>query len=123
MAKSPPPGVPADTLQRYEKVVATLPRVPRKGDTIPYTSLNGHMVSYIGKKGTVALRLPTPEREAFIEKYKTHLYEAYGIVQKEYVEVPDALLEKTAELKPFFAASLAYVRSLKPKPTTRKKKA
>jgi hypothetical protein len=121
MAKPAPAHVSAETLERYEKVVATLPSIPRKGDTIPYTSLNGHMFSYIGKSGTVALRLPTPDREAFIKRYRTKLYEAYGIVQKEYVEVPDALLKKTAELKPFFATSLAYVRSLKPKPTTRKK--
>jgi hypothetical protein len=37
--------------------------------------------------------------------------------------VPDALLAKTKELKPFFDVSFAYVGSLKPKPTTRKKKA
>ena len=47
----------------------------------------------------------------------------YGIVQKEYVEVPDALLGKTAELKKYFAVSYDYVSGLKPKPTTRKKKA
>jgi hypothetical protein len=123
MANPRPPHVSEETLERYEKVVATLPDVPRRGDSIPYTSLNGHMFSYIGKSGTVALRLPSPEREAFLEKYKTRLYQAYGIVQKEYVEVPHSLLKKTAELKRFFASSLAYVRSLKPKPTTRKKKA
>ena len=37
--------------------------------------------------------------------------------------MPDALLTATEELRPFFAASLAYVSSLKPKPTTRKKPA
>ncbi len=42
---------------------------------------------------------------------------------KEYVEVPSALLKKTKELKRYFDASYAYVGSLKPKPTTRKKKA
>jgi hypothetical protein len=31
------------------------------------------------------------------------------------VVVPDALLAKTSELKPFFAASYAYVAALKPK--------
>ena len=42
---------------------------------------------------------------------------------KEYVEVSSALLKKTKELKRYFDASYAYVGSLKPKPTTRKKKA
>ena len=40
---------------------------------------------------------------------------------KEYAEVPDTLLKKTRELKKFFDLSYAYVGSLEPKPTTRKK--
>jgi hypothetical protein len=115
------PAVPADKLELYEKLVATLPGVERKGATVPYTSRNGHMFSYLSKAGTLALRLPTDEREAFLKKYKTTLCKQYGVVQKEYVDVPDALLKKTAELKKYFAASFAYVSALKPKPTTRKK--
>ena len=109
-------------LKLYEKLVATNPRVERKGATMPYTSLNGHMFSVLRKDNRVALRLPTEVRGAFLKKYKTTLSEQYGSVQPEYVVVPDALLAKTRELTPFFDASLAYVASLKPKPTTRKKK-
>ncbi len=115
--------VPADKLALYEKLVATLPGVDRKGATVPYTSLNGHMFSYLTKEGRLALRLPAPERDEFLKKYKTSLCEQYGVVQKEYVVVPDGLLKKTAELTPFFALSCSYVGSLKPKPTTRAKKA
>jgi hypothetical protein len=115
------PGVPADKLALYERLVATLPGVTRKGATVPYTSLNGHMFSYLTKAGTLALRLPKDTRDAFLEKYETTLCKQYGVVQKEYVDVPDALLKKTAELKKYFAASFEYVSSLKPKPTTRKK--
>lgn len=114
---------PADKLALYETLVATLPGVERKGAAMPYTSLNGHMFSYLGKTGTLALRLPDGAREAFLAKYKTTLCKQYGVVQKEYVDVPDALLQKTAELKKYFAMSYAYVESLKPKPTTRKKPA
>jgi hypothetical protein len=114
--------VPADKLALYEEVVATLPGVDRKGATVPYTSLNGHMFSYLSKAGTLALRLPDGPREAFLKKYKTTLCKQYGVVQKEYVEVPDALLQKTAELKEYFSISFAYVGTLKPKATTRKKK-
>ena len=88
---------------------------------MPYTSLNGNMFSYLGKTGTLSLRLPAEAREQFIKKYKTKLTEQYGIVQKEYVDVPDALLKKTAELEPYFAVSHEYVSGLKAKPTTRKK--
>jgi hypothetical protein len=111
-----------DKLDLYEKLIATLPGVERKGATVPYTSVNGNMFSYLSKTGTLALRLPAEAREEFLKKYKTRLCEQYGVVQKEYVEVPDALLEKTAELKTYFALSFAYVSSLKAKPTTRKKK-
>ena len=90
---------------------------------MPYTSLNGHMFSFLTKTGTLALRLPTKERDAFLKKYKTQLCEQYGTVMEAYVEVPDALLKKTLELKKYFDLSYAYVGSLKPKPTTRKKAA
>jgi hypothetical protein len=113
----------ATALELYEKLVATNPNVERKGATVPYTSLNGHMFSYLSKEGKLALRLPVEEREAFIKKYKAGLCQAYGIVQKEYVEVPDSLLASTRELKKYFDSSYEYVKAMKPKPTTRKKKA
>jgi len=117
------PGAYADKLALYEKLVATNPRVDRKGATMPYTSLNGHMFSLLTKEGKLALRLPQEDREAFLKKYKTKLVEQYGTVLKEYVEVPDSLLKKTQELKKFFDLSYAYIASLKPKPTTSKKAA
>ncbi len=113
----------AKALTLYEKLIATRPEVELKGDTVPYTSLNGHMFSALHKDGTVALRLPSPSREAFLAKYRTSLAAHYGVVQPEYVVVPDRLLAKTAELRPYFAASFEYVGTLKPKPTTKKKAA
>src|SRR5262245_35597433 len=40
-------SAPEDKLKLYEKLVATNPKVERKGATMPYTSLNGHMFSYL----------------------------------------------------------------------------
>jgi hypothetical protein len=113
-------AAPAAKLVLYEKLVATNPKVERKGAAIPFTSLNGHMFSYLGKTGELALRLPAGVREAFLKKYKASLCWQYGIVQEEYVAVPDALLAKTPELKKYFDLSYAYVSSLKPKPTKKK---
>jgi hypothetical protein len=107
-------------LAYYEKLVGTNPAVERKGDTVPYTSLNGHMFSALHKDNTVALRLPEQERVAFLSKYRTSLAAHYGVVQPEYVVIPDALLAKTKELQPYFAASFAYVAAMKPKATARK---
>jgi hypothetical protein len=84
----PEPSAYAEKLLLYEKLVATNPNAERKGATVPYTSLNGHMFSYLSKEGHLALRLPPGKREEFLKKYKTKLCEAYGVVQPEYVEVP-----------------------------------
>jgi TfoX/Sxy family transcriptional regulator of competence genes len=81
------------------------------------------MFSLLRPTGEMALRLPADEREKFLKKFKTKLFEAYGAVMKEYVAVPDALLQRTSELKPYLAISYDYVRALKPKPTKAKKKA
>jgi len=104
----------------FDQLVAAHPDAVRKGDTIPYTSLNGHMYSYFSKDGFLALRLPAGEREAFLKQYNTSLVTAYGIIQKEYVTVPDALLEQTAELKPWFDKSYEYVSTMKPKASKKK---
>lgn len=109
-----------EKVELYDKLVGTNPKLNRKGDTIPYTSLNGNMFSYLSKSGSMALRLPSGQREAFLKKYKTTLHEAYGIIQKEYVTVPDALLQRTEELKQYLELSYDYVKTLKPKPSRKK---
>jgi hypothetical protein len=112
---------PPEAQELYDKLVATNPKVERKGAANPYTSLNGHMFSYLHPSGSMALRLPEGEREKFLKKYGAKLFEAYGVVQKEYATVPDDLLRKTRELQKYFDVSYGYVQSLKPKATTRKK--
>ena len=120
MAK-PSSNSQAGKLELFDALVATVPGVERKGATVPYTSCNGHMFSYLSKQGTLSLRLPEEPREAFLTRYKAKLCTQYGVVQKDYVEVPDALLRKTSELKPYFVISYQHVMSLKSKPTASKK--
>jgi hypothetical protein len=114
--------IPADKLDLYDKLVAGNPKVERKGAANPYTSLNGHMFSYLNASGSLALRLPQGEREKFLKKFKTTLFEAYGVVMKEYVTVPDSLLRNTKELQKYFELSYQYIQTLKPKPTKKKSK-
>ena len=106
-------------LRSYEELVATRPEVERKGAKMPYTSINGHMFSFLTPEGTLALRLPPAERTDFMERYRTAPVEQHGAVLKEYVAVPAGLLERLDELKPYFDRSFEYVGSLKPKKTTR----
>jgi hypothetical protein len=107
--------IPQEKLEAYDRLIASHPEIERKGVTNPYTSANGHMFTHLSKTGTMGLRLPKEERAAFLEKYNTPLYESHGAIMKEYVAVPDDLLQNTAELQPYLALSFAYVHSLKPK--------
>jgi hypothetical protein len=111
----------AEKTALYEKRIATHPKIEHKGAANPYTSVNGHMFSLLRPSGEMALRLRADEREKFSKKYRTKLYEAYGTVMPEYVMVPDAVLQKTGEMKKYVAISYEYVTGLKPKPTRKKK--
>jgi TfoX/Sxy family transcriptional regulator of competence genes len=79
------------------------------------------MFTMLSPSGAMALRLPEDEREKFIAKHKTKLFEAYGAVMKEYVAVPDVLLRDTKALKKYLEISYEYAKTLKPKATTKKK--
>jgi hypothetical protein len=111
-------GPPA-RLELYEGVVATIEPVERKGATMPYTSLNGHMFSFLDPTGSMALRLSSDDRDAFLAKYGTTLVEQHGRVMQEFVVVADDLLERTDELAGWFARSHEWISTLKPKPTKR----
>ena len=112
--------IPKEKLELFDRLIESNPEIERKGVTNPYTSFNGHMFTHLSKTGSMGLRLPKEERETFIEKYNTTLYEQYGAIMKEYVLVPDSLLENTEEFKNYLDISFEYIRTLKPKPTKKK---
>ena len=119
MSKSVPKA-PAESVALYDVLLATNPAIQRKGATMPYTSVNGNMFSLLTPDGTLALRLPEADREAFLKRYDTALSVQYGAVMKEYVQVPASLLQKTRELAKYLDISYRYACSLKPKPTTKR---
>ena len=43
--------IPPDKLALYDKLIETNTMIERKGKTTPYTSLNGHMFSFLDKTG------------------------------------------------------------------------
>jgi hypothetical protein len=117
-------SVPPDKLKLYERLVASTPEIEAKSNFgAAYTAVNGNMYSLISKYGVVGIRLPEPDRSAFLEKYQAAIFRADPAwpPNKEYVAVPDALLSKTATLRPYLAASYRYAKALKPKAATKKK--
>ena len=119
-ASSPKKTAPGKNQLLYDELIATLPEIERKGDANPYTSLSGNMFTLL-HQSRLAIRLPETEREKFLKKYKTKLFEAYGAVMQEYAAVPDSLLENTKELQKYLALSYEYAKTLKPKPTKKKR--
>lgn len=113
---------PTEALERYEALVAANAAVERKGAKNPYTSRNGHMFSFLGPDGTLALRLPDDRYEDFLATYDSGPVESYGAVMRGYVSVPADLLADTDALKPWFDASHEWIGTLKPKPTKKPRK-
>jgi len=108
-----------ELLRAYDALVATHPELERKGVTMPYTSIKGHMFSFLTPDGVLALRLAPPDRESFLDRYGTRLVEQHGAVMKEYVAVPADLLWRLVDVKPWFDRSAEYVGGLKPKKSAR----
>jgi len=108
------------TVALYEKLIATIPTLERKGAANPYTAVNGNMFTLLHQSSRLAIRLPEDKREEFLKKYKTTLFEAYGAVMKEYVAVPDAMLKNAKELKKYLEFSYEYAKTLRSKPSKKK---
>ena len=117
LKKSP---IPAEKIALYEKLSSRFLGLKGKVPTIPTLPLRQYVFAAPEHDREDGPRLSTDERDQFLKKYKTTLFEAYGAVMKEYVAVPDALLRNTTELQKYLALSYAYVKTLKPE--TAKKK-
>jgi hypothetical protein len=118
-AKKERSAIPAAKLAVYDKLLATVPGVERKGATIPYTSTDGKMFTYLTPSGDLRLRLPAAERDAFMKSYRTKPVIQHGVLMKDWVAVPPALFARGAELKPYLEKSRTYARQLGAKPSTR----
>lgn len=113
--------IPIEALTAYDALISKNPDIERKGKTTPYTSLNGHMFSFLSKHGVMGLRLSEADREDFITAFNSELMKQHGRVMKEYVTIPNDLLQDTARLSEYLQKSLTYVSGLKPKPSKKKK--
>ncbi len=108
-------SIPERRLQLYDQLIDAHPTITRKGKKLPSTTHNGHMFTVFSDAGELGFRLGKEDREAFLEKYKTELLKSYGAVMREYVVIPDELLEDQSAMMVLLEKSFAYVSSLKPK--------
>jgi hypothetical protein len=76
-------AIPPSRRDRFEKLLATLPAIQSKGAV-----------------------------EAFPEKYKTKLFESYGVDKEGWATVPDELLKNRKELAEI---SHEYAKTVRPK--------
>jgi hypothetical protein len=107
-------------LEIYDRLVAMNPNFERLGKTMPYTSANTHMFSLLNKEGQLGIRLSKESQEKFKKEHNSTIFKSYGATMRDYVLVPDALLNNLDLLSKYLDESYRYVMSLKPNP--RKKK-
>jgi hypothetical protein len=110
-----------ETLEIYKEIINAIPEIQLKGKTVPYTSLNGNMFSFLDKDGILAIRFSEKEKEELIQEYNASLKISYGVIQKEYIKIPAALLKDKKTLTSYFIKSYEYTKVLKPKATKKNK--
>lgn len=108
-------GLWEERLKISDKLIETHPEIERKGKTMPYTSVNGYMFSQLNKAGEIGIRLPKDMYRKFMEEYDTTPFTSYGATMREYVLVPDQLLEDLDTLLSYLDAGYKYVKTLEPK--------
>lgn len=103
------------SLEHYRKAVESISGMELKGKTMPYTSADGHMFSQLNKDGELGVRLSKSDREIFYKEHGEEPFLSYGAVMKEYVKIPEGLMENVTMIVDYLEAGFAYVSTLKPK--------
>jgi hypothetical protein len=106
----------AEIVAKYDEAVKRA-GLERLGKTMPYTSLNGNMFSYVDKDGSVAIRFSKPDLERLLKDHDAEMMVSYGAVMKEYLKVPEAVVTNSGELLKWMKLSFKYAKTLKAKAT------
>jgi len=99
-------------LSTFERVVPLDPRAERrKMFGFPCCFAGGNMFMGLWQDYMV-LRLPDGDRETMMDKHGAQPFEPMGRRMREYVLVPDELIEEIVKLRPWIAKSFAFALSL-----------
>lgn len=107
-------------LKVYDRLIAQHDGLARKGKANAYTAVNGNMFSFVGPDGELYIRLSKDDIAAYGNDYANDPVIRYNSVMDGYVAVPEALLASEVTLAEWFAKSVGFANSLKPKPTKKK---
>ncbi len=121
MSKKPASAAPARGTELYAAAVAATKGAELKGATMPYTSVNGNMYSFLDKRGVMAIRLGSNDCETFLSEFaaKPYVHET-GTVLREYVTAPASLLNDPNKAAAWLGKGFSYANTLKPKPSKKK---
>ncbi|MEM0932463.1 MAG: hypothetical protein AAGJ12_08350 [Bacteroidota bacterium] len=104
-----------EVIKIYDEIIAANPNFDRKGKTMPYTSANGHMFSQVNKDGELGIRLSKTDTSTFDVQYGAQPFFSYGAIMREYVRIPQTLLDDKQKLGYYLQKGFEYVMSLPPK--------
>ena len=113
MAKNPYPF--SEIFERYSTILNDFSALELKGKTTPYTSLNGHMTSFLSKEGTLGLRLDNETREEILKNDEIKPMFQHGRPMKDFLEFSLDFMQNDDEIKEVFVKSVEYCERLKPK--------
>ncbi|MEO0505039.1 MAG: hypothetical protein AAF090_02730 [Bacteroidota bacterium] len=104
-----------DLVILFDDIISENPNFERKGKTMPYTSANGHMFSQVNKDAELGIRLSPEDTKVFDEAFGAQPFLSYGATMREYVLIPQKLLENLPLLGSYLQKGYEYVMSLPPK--------
>jgi hypothetical protein len=108
---------PLEALQLYRAVIEASGNGEVKGAKNPYTSRNGHMLSFLDGEGTMALHLSKELENEFRSRYRSGPVVSYGRTMRGYSSVPPELLDDIEALREWYDRAWEWIGTLKPKPT------
>ncbi|WP_350291126.1 hypothetical protein [uncultured Croceitalea sp.] len=103
-----------EKLKLYKRIVEKA-GVALKGKTMFYTSSNGYMFSQLNKAGEIGIRLSKKDTLDFDSKFGAQPFKSYGATMREYVLIPDNLLDDIHLTASLLQKGYNYVNSLPPK--------
>lgn len=86
--------------------------IRKKGETLPYSSINGNMFSQMNKEGGLGLRFSDDVKEKYIAEFNSGTFSSYGKELKGYVLIPEGIIKDTHKLSLLLKESRDYVSRL-----------